>query len=80
MEEGRRINFALGLHAEILVRVVPNCRIFQKELKMADDKNKRTILALLLSLLALTTFFQQNYRKNQLVVTRNETVVLYYRD
>ena len=80
MEEGRRINFALDLHAEILVRVVPNCRIFQKELKMADDKNKRTILALLLSLLALTTFFQQNYRKNQLVVTRNETVVLYYRD
>ena len=80
MEEGRRINFALGLHAEILVRVVPKCRMFQKELKMADDKNKRTILALLLSLLALTTSFQQNYRKNQLEVTPNETVVLYYRD
>ena len=80
MEKGRRINFTLGLHAEILVRVVPKFRMFQKELKMPDDKNKHTILALLLSLLALTTSFQQNYRKNQLVVTPNETVVLYCRD
>ena len=49
---------------------------------MAGDKNERTILALLLSLLALTTSFQQNYHgdNNQLVVTPNEMVGLYCRD
>ena len=36
----------LGLHAEILVRVEPKYRMFEKELKMAGDKNKHTILAL----------------------------------
>ena len=70
----------LGLHAEILVRLVPKYRTFEKELKMAGDKNKHTIWALLLSLLALTTSFQQNYHNNQLVVTPNETVSLYCRD
>ena len=76
----RRINFTLGLHAEILVRVVPKCRMFEKELRMAGDKNKHTIWALLLSLLALTTSFQQNYHNNQLVVTPNDMVGLYCRD
>ena len=47
MEGARRINFTLGLHAEILVRVVHKYRVFEKELKMAGDKNKHTILALL---------------------------------
>ena len=89
MEEGRsqyqedprrRINFTLGLHAEILNRVVPKYRMFEKELEMAGDKNKHTIWALLLSLLALTASFQQNYHNNQLVVTPNEMVGLYCRD
>ena len=89
MEEGRskyqevpkrRINFTLGLHAEILVRALPKCRLFEKELKRAGDKNEHTIWALLLSLLALTTFFQQNYHNNQVVVTPNELVGLYCRD
>ena len=66
----------MGLHAKILVRVLPKYRLFEKELKMAGDKNKHTIWALLLSLLALTTSFQQNYHNNQLVVTPNEMVAL----
>ena len=70
----------MDLHAEILVRAVPKCRMFEKEFKMAGVKNKRTIWTLMLSLLALTTFFQQNYHNNQLVVTPNEMVGLYYRD
>ena len=70
----------MGLHAEILVRVVPKYRMFKKELKMAGDKNKQSIWARLLSLLALTTSFQQNYHNNQFVVTPNEMVSLYYRD
>ena len=73
----RRIKFTLGSHAEILVCVVPKYRMFEKKLKMAGDKNKHTICALLLSLLALTTSFQQNYHNNQLVVTPNEMVGLY---
>ena len=76
----RRINFTLGLHAEILVRVVHKYRMFKKELKMMGDKNKHTIGALLLSLLELTTNFQQNYHNNQLVVTPNEMVSLYCRN
>ena len=47
---------------------------------MPGDKNKHAIWALLLSLLALTTIFQQNYHNNQLVVTPNEMVGLYCRD
>ena len=49
---------------------------------MAGDKKKHTNWALLLSLLALTTNFQQNYHNNQLVVTPNEIkmVGLYCRD
>ena len=74
------MNFMLGLHAEILVRVVPKCRMFEKELRMAGDKNKHTIWDLLLSLLALTTSFQQNYHNNQLVVTPNDMVGRYCRD
>ena len=70
----------MGLHAKILVRVLPKCRMFEKELKMVGDKNKHTILALLLSLLALTTSFQYNYLNNQLVVTPNGMVGLYCRD
>ena len=58
----------LGLHAEILVRVVPKYRRFERELKMAGDKNRHTIWALLFSLLSLTTTFQGNYCNNQLVV------------
>ena len=54
--------------------------MFEKELKMTGDKNKHTIWALLLSLLALTTSFQQTYHNNQLVVTPNEMVGLYCRD
>ena len=68
----------MGLHAEILVRVVPKYRMFEKEFTMAGDKDKNAIWALLLSLLALTTTFQQNYHNyNQLVVTPNEMVGLY---
>ena len=66
----------LGLHAEISVRVVPKYRRFEKELKMAGDKNKHTIWALLLSFLALTTTFQQNYHNSQLVVTPNEIKIV----
>ena len=54
----RRNNFTLGLHAEILVRVVPKYRRFERELKMAGDKNRHTIWALLFSLLALTLPFR----------------------
>ena len=80
-EDPRRwINFTLGLHATILVRVLAKYRMFEKELKMAGDKNKHTIWALLLSLLALTTSFQHNYHNNQLVLTPNEMVSLYCRD
>ena len=53
---------------------------FEKELKMADDKNKTTIWALILSLLALITTFQQNYYNNQLVVTPKEIIGLYCHD
>ena len=63
-----------------MVRVVPKYRMFEKELKVAGHKNEHTILALLLSLLALTTSFQQNYHNNQLVVTPNEMIGLYCRD
>ena len=70
----------MGLHAKILVRVLPKYRLFEKELKMAGDKNKHTIWVLLLSLLALTTSFQYNYHNNQLVVTPNEVVGVYCRD
>ena len=70
----------MGLHATILVRVLAKYRMFEKELKMAGDKNKHTIWALLLSLLALTTSFQYNYHNNQLVVTPNEVVGVYCRD
>ena len=70
----------MGLHATTLVRVLAKYRMFEKELKMAGDKNKHTIWALLLSLLVLTTSFQHNYHNNQLVVTPNEVVGLYCRD
>ena len=70
----------MGLHVTILVRVLPKYRMFEKELKMAGDKNKHTIWALLLSLLVLTTSFQHNYHNNQLVVTPNEMVGLNCRD
>ena len=43
---------------------------------MAGNKDKNAMWALLLSLLALTTTFQQN----QLVVTTNEIVGVYCRD
>ena len=45
---------------------------------MAGDKNKNVIWALLVSLLALITTFQQNYHNKQLVVTPNEMAGLYY--
>ena len=67
----------LGLHAEILPHVVPKYRMFEKELKIADDKNKHTIWVLLFSLLAFTTTFQQNYHNNQVAVTPHEMVGLY---
>ena len=70
----------MGLHAEILVCVVHRYRMFEKEFKMAGDKDKHTIWAPLFSSLALTTTFQQNYHNNQLLVTANEMVGLYYRD
>ena len=70
----------MGLHATILLRVLPKYRMFEKELKMAGDKNKHTIWALLLSLLVLTTSFQHNYHNDQLVLTPNEMVGLYCRD
>ena len=43
---------------------------------MAGDKNKNVIWALLLSLLALITTFQQNYHNNQLEVTPNEVAII----
>jgi len=75
----RRNNFTLGLQAEISVCVVPKKRRFEKELKMTSDKNKNAIWALLLSLLAIITTFQQNYHNDQLscMVTLNEMVGLY---
>ena len=36
----KRNNFTLSLHAEILVRVVPKYRRFEKVLKMAGDKKQ----------------------------------------
>ena len=36
----KRNNFTLGLHAEILVRVVPKYRRFEKVLKMAGEKKQ----------------------------------------
>ena len=41
---------------------------------MAGENNRNAIWALLLSLLALITTFQQNYHNCQLVVTPNEMV------
>ena len=38
----------------------PNIECLEKELKMEDGKNKYAVWALLLSLLALITTFQQN--------------------
>ena len=76
----RRNNLTLGLHAEISVRVVLKQRRLKKELKMAADKNKNVIWALLLCLLACITSFQQNYHNNQLVVTPTEVVGLFCRD
>ena len=64
--------------AEISVRVVPNYRWIQKELKslkMAGGKKKKkknSSWALLLSSLELITTFQQNYDNNQLVVIPDE--------
>ena len=63
---------SLGLRAEISVRVMPQKRRLEKELKLAGDKNKNAIWALLLSLLALITTFQKNYHNYQLVPTPNE--------
>ena len=62
----------MGLRAEISVRVMPQKRRLEKELKLAGDKNKNAIWALLLSLLALITTFQKNYHNYQLVPTPNE--------
>ena len=70
----------MGLHAKKFGPCVTKYRMFENELKMAGNKNKHTIWALLLSLLALTTSFQQNYHNNQLVITPNEMVGLYCRD
>ena len=47
---------------------------------MAGENNKNAIWALLLSLLALITTFQQYYYNYQLVVTPNEMVGFYCRD
>ena len=85
LDGGRKIsrgrnNCTWGFHAGMSVRVVPKYWRFEKEIKMPGDKNKHAIWALLLSLLALTTIFQQNYHNNQLVVTPNEMVGLYCRD
>lgn len=54
----RRNNISLGLHEEILSRVINQV---EREFKRADDNNKHAICApLLLSLLALLpTFLQQ---------------------
>lgn len=54
----RRNNFSLGLHEEILFRVINQVA---REFKRADDNNKHAICApLLLSLLALITTFLQS--------------------
>ena len=58
----------------------PNGECLRRNLKWRATKTKKKIWTLMLSLLALTTFFQQNYHNNQLVVTPNEMVGLYYRD
>ena len=68
----KRNNFTLGLHAEISVRVVPKYRRFERELKMAGDKNKHAVWALPLFLRASIITFLQNYDSNTLVVTLNE--------
>ena len=47
-------------------------RRFEKELKMAGDKNKHAVWALPLSLRVLIITFLQNYDNNTLVVTLNE--------
>ena len=47
---------------------------------MVGDNNKHVIWALLPSLLALITTFQQNYHNNQLVVVPNEMVGRYCHD
>ena len=47
---------------------------------MAGENNKNAIWALLLSLLALITTFQQYYHNYQRVVTPNEMVGFYCRD
>ena len=47
---------------------------------MAGENNKNAIWALLPSLLALITTFQQNYHNYQLVVAPNEMVGFYCRD
>ena len=43
----------MGLHAEISIRVVPKKRRIEEEWKMAGEKKKNAIWALLFSLLAL---------------------------
>ena len=68
----KRNNFTLGLHAEILVRVMLKYRRFEKELKMTGDKNKHAVWALPLFLRASIITFLQNYDSNTLVVTLNE--------
>ena len=68
----KRNNFTLGLHAEILVHVVPKYGRFEKELIMAGDKNKHAVWALPLFLRASIITFLQNYDSNTLVVTLNE--------
>ena len=52
-------------------------RRLEKELKIAGDKNKNAVWALLLSLLALITTFQKNYHNYQLVRTPNEMASRY---
>ena len=68
----KRNNFTLGLHAEILVHVVPKYRRFERELRMTGDKNKHAVWALPLFLRASIITFLQNYDSNTLVVTLNE--------
>ena len=70
----------MGLHAEILVRVVHKCRMFEKELKMAGYKTN-------IQFGPFCSLYQRQQlpfsriitMNNQLVVTPNETVGLYYR-
>ena len=68
----KRNNFTLGLHAEILVRVVAKYRRFEKELKMTGDKKQTHSLGPSALLRALIFTFLQNYDNNTLVVTLNE--------